>query len=426
MLKCPSKRREAAAQEAAAKEASLAPATQSTSADSAKSDQSPQHEAVNDGFAEVNDEGELIEASSNGLTAYVRAGLGNLASDSASMTKAAVMSAAAALSRISLRRQSPNSAQANPHQDYIAQQTGRWSSKSPQAKKQEMGTASKQFHNVMKNAGLESVDESEAPLPEMLGVPSAPAPAPALGTSPEQIQSCRATANEACQQFHAVMKNAGLEAEDEEIVSIPQLLGCPAECPQPRSDTETQAHQQPDPKAEGGEGTSTKSPLGFSTASNPSEPPMNPARSSQDQIRGQEASHHSACKQFHEVMKNAGLEAADEEVIPIPELLGCSNQSPAPQASAAATPSANAPEPSKSLDLQNAISISSSQADSAEKRRVQGSLDLPTAEASQVMEALEHPSIIDGVALEELRAAGMQLLCHLCIHQSILHVCCYD
>ena len=101
MLKCPKKRREAAAAEATAATADLAVAAEPDS-----SSHSSRHAAKHDTFAEVDDDGQLAQTSSNGLGAYVRAGVGNLASDSACIAKAAVTSAVQALTRMSSRKSS--------------------------------------------------------------------------------------------------------------------------------------------------------------------------------------------------------------------------------------------------------------------------------------------------------------------------------
>ena len=97
MLKCPKKRREAAAAEAAA----AATATDKPSAELDSPQASSRVAPKETGLTVVDDDGELAETGSNGFAAYLRASMGNLASDSAYVTMTAVASAAQALSRVS-------------------------------------------------------------------------------------------------------------------------------------------------------------------------------------------------------------------------------------------------------------------------------------------------------------------------------------
>ena len=95
-------------QEAAAAEAAATAATadHSPAAEPNSLSRDSRRAAKHDTFAEVDNDGQLAETSSNGLGAYVRAGVGNLASDSACIAKAAVTSAVQALTRMSSRKSS--------------------------------------------------------------------------------------------------------------------------------------------------------------------------------------------------------------------------------------------------------------------------------------------------------------------------------
>lgn len=111
MLKCPKKRREAAAAAEAAAIAGDPSPQQAADAGAIPPSRSEAsaHTAKHSSFGEVDDEGELAETGSHGFAAYVRVGVGNLASDSACVTRAAVTAAVQALRRVSARRSSGTS-----------------------------------------------------------------------------------------------------------------------------------------------------------------------------------------------------------------------------------------------------------------------------------------------------------------------------
>lgn len=185
-----------------------------------------------------------------------------------------------------------------------------------------------------------------------------------------QTTAYESSSNKACNQFHAVMKNAGLEAPDEEVVSIPQLLGCSKATAAPQT-AETQS-QQPGTAAE-----QIATPLHISM----------------DEVKARQSSCQEACNQFHAVMRNAGLQAPDEEVLSIPELVGY-QQAP--------LHAANAAHPSQQPNTMDASSkqwhliLTQSSPDDEPMQGHADSNELDNAQASAVMDALEDPDTLEG------------------------------
>lgn len=128
-------------------------------------------------------------------------------------------------------------------------------------------------------------------------------------------------------------------------------------------------------------------------------------RSSLEQVKGRETSGNEACKQFHAVMKNAGLEAIDEEVLSIPELMGCATPStqnnPTGVLSQSVSHPANQPseaDQDTNVDLNQARSIPVDPNDMMAAQGHDSNTGIGDKEASAVMDALKSPDILEGPA----------------------------
>lgn len=186
-----------------------------------------------------------------------------------------------------------------------------------------------------------------------------------------------------------------------------------------------------------------------------------PPRLSRELTKGQESSGKEACRQFHAVMKNAGLEAPDEEIVPIQQLLGCPNlpvppipseqlpqsasQPPlesAPQSSSQSASQADSQEDAitphaqqkdqhaeqrtaaPSVDLDKARSISANESGDLGQQKHDNDSCLDQAEASTVMDALEDPATLEAEAVtlsERANADAPGALSDCSIWLSLLH-----